>query len=201
MVLPVRTAAAGDRVPAPVGGPERANPTAGIRAVDAFTANWQTFHLRAEPPAWNAMLADVHLSEGAALIAVIGALGAMLGLHFKARSYIREVAGVKESGAMTITGQPLVVTEEKQYATKRELRDVDKKVETLRGEIIPRSEIVTHKDLGSATAAVIAAGDKREARIIEQMQKSMSDCLGLIIKQQHELGEHAGALKSMPVKK
>jgi hypothetical protein len=166
MVLPVRTAAAGDRVPAPVGEPERAMPPL--------------------------PLAEIHLSEGAAIIGVIGALGAMLALHFKARSYIREVAGVKESGTMSITGQPIMVAQAREYATVGALADLadktDKELKKLREHVIPRSELLSMfkelKDAGQARLTEIttrldriAGVEGKTAAAFEQFQRDLPNLI------------------------
>jgi hypothetical protein len=114
-------------------------------------------------------LAEIHLSEGAAIIGVIGALGAMLALHFKARSYIREVAGVKESGTMSITGQPIMVAQAKEWATTAELESfvikTDKRLEHVERHIIPREELLAR------FASLEAAGASRLSEITQRLDR------------------------------
>jgi len=137
-------------------------------------------------------LAEIHLSEGAAIIGVIGALGAMLALHFKARSYIREVAGVKESGTMSITGQPIMVAQAREYATVGALADLadktDKELKKLREHVIPRPELLSMfkelKDAGQARLTEIttrldriAGVEGKTAAAFEQFQRDLPNLI------------------------
>jgi hypothetical protein len=173
MVLPVRTAAAGDRVPAPVGEPERAMPPLSldvgprkgrVAASPAALRGWTLDVGR------SLSLADIQIAEGAAALSVLGVFVALIGSHFRLQKYIRDVAGVKETGTMSITGQPIMVAQAREYATVGALTDLadktDKELKRLREHVIPRSELLSmFKELKDAGASRLSEITERLDRI------------------------------------
>jgi hypothetical protein len=180
MVLPVRTAVAGDRVPAPVGEPERAMPPSldvGRWALDVGRS---------------LSLADIQIAEGAAALSVLGVFVALIGSHFRLQRYIRDVAGVKETGTMSITGQPIMVAQAREYATVGALTDLadktDKELKKLREHVIPRSELLSMfkelKDAGQARLTEIttrldriAGVEGKTAAAFEQFQRDLPNII------------------------
>lgn len=108
----------------------------------------------------------------------------------------KRLTGQKDSEArtMTVEGQPIAVKMKKEFATREDVQAVDAKVEKLRTEMIPRSEIVTHHDLGKATAAIIGAGSEREGRIKQHNEDAIAKCFQLILDHEGKLGRHDGLL-------
>jgi hypothetical protein len=181
MVLPVRTAVAGDRVPAPVGEPERAMPPLSLDV-----GRWTLDVGR------SLSLADIQIAEGAAALSVLGVFVALIGSHFRLQKYIRDVAGVKETGTMSITGQPIMVAQAREYATVGALADLadktDKELKKLREHVIPRSELLSMfkelKDAGEARLTEITTRLDRIANVegktaaaFEQFQRDLPNLI------------------------
>lgn len=117
----------------------------------------------------NTTLAELTLTNTQIGIGAIAFVVTLIGYHFKVGQYIREQAGVKETKAVEITGQPLKTQTVARYVMHEEL------IVMLKGYVTTDDLYQTEKRLDTKIEANFRSLDEKRSRSIGNLHEHLTN--------------------------